>query len=102
MSKLSAIIGEGIGEASMCWSETPKGIFESERASSIVDRILSAVDAELQKESEINKVLTEALRNWLAFEETSIKRDGPYHAKTIPNLMKGAYAALAKAEEMRG
>lgn len=30
-------LGELIGEASMCWSETPQGIFESERASRIVD-----------------------------------------------------------------
>jgi hypothetical protein len=33
-------VGIAIGEASMCWSETPKGIFNSTRASAIVDRIV--------------------------------------------------------------
>lgn len=34
------LIGEAIGEASMCWDPRPTGVFESDRASGIVDRIL--------------------------------------------------------------
>ena len=34
-------LGEAIGEASMCWSETPKGVFDSERASKIVDKLVT-------------------------------------------------------------
>ena len=37
MERIKNIIGEAIGEGSMCWSETPKGIFDSENASRIVE-----------------------------------------------------------------
>jgi hypothetical protein len=37
------MIGEAIGEASVCWSEKPKGEFESTRAEVIVDRILTKI-----------------------------------------------------------
>lgn len=40
--ELSRIVGEGVGEASMCWSESPRGVFESERAVAITERILIA------------------------------------------------------------
>lgn len=33
-------IGEIIGEASMCWSETPKGIFQSDKALKLVDELV--------------------------------------------------------------
>jgi len=39
--ELRTKLGEAIGEVSMCWSETPKGVFDSERASKIVDRLVS-------------------------------------------------------------
>lgn len=42
MIRFKEIIGAAIGEASMCWSETPKGIFDSTRASSITDRVFNA------------------------------------------------------------
>lgn len=41
--ELLELIGIAIGEASMCWSERPTGVFESTRASAIVDRIYDAV-----------------------------------------------------------
>lgn len=41
-NNLKQIVGEAIGEASMCWSETPRGIFDSTRASKIADRVLNA------------------------------------------------------------
>jgi len=42
MTDFKTVIGEAIGEASMCWSETPSGVFDSSRASLLVDRILEA------------------------------------------------------------
>lgn len=36
---LREVIGQAIGEASMCWSETPKGIFNSTKAACIVDAL---------------------------------------------------------------
>lgn len=35
-------VGIAIGEASLCWSEAPKGIFDSTRASALIDRIVEA------------------------------------------------------------
>lgn len=51
MKSLETIIGEAIGEASMCWSETPKGIFDSVRASAIVDEVMSAINRGPELES---------------------------------------------------
>jgi hypothetical protein len=35
-----------IGEASMCWSETPSGVFESERAIAIGQRLIALIKGE--------------------------------------------------------
>lgn len=40
---LSQVLSVAIGEASMCWSRTPKGTFNSNRASEIVDEIISKI-----------------------------------------------------------
>jgi len=41
-------IGEIIGEASMCWSETPKGVFNSDRAKELVDEIMTHIEYPLE------------------------------------------------------
>jgi hypothetical protein len=41
------LVGESIGEASMAWSEIPKGVFDSGLSSRIVDRIIDAHEKEL-------------------------------------------------------
>lgn len=38
------IVGIAIGRASVCWDELPHGIFDSTRASELVDEIVSAYD----------------------------------------------------------
>ena len=40
---LKKVIGEAIGEASMCWSETPSGVFDSSKASEIVDKVVNLI-----------------------------------------------------------
>jgi hypothetical protein len=40
-----------VGEASMCWSETPSGVFDSTRASQIAERILN-----MMPPFELNKI----------------------------------------------
>jgi hypothetical protein len=40
-NQFKELVGIAIGEASMCWSEPPTGIFDSGRASDIVDRIVN-------------------------------------------------------------
>jgi hypothetical protein len=47
--KLREIIMAAIGEASMCWSELPKGIFESDRAIKIGEELILKINA-LDKE----------------------------------------------------
>ena len=68
MTDFKTIVGQAIGEASMCWSETPGGTFDSSRASLIVDRILEAhhaalgeVYADLDALGEKFDIATEAL-----------------------------------------
>lgn len=39
--EIKTIIYEGIGQASMCWSEDPKGVFDEKQANEIAERILS-------------------------------------------------------------
>lgn len=36
------LVGIAIGEASMCWSETPKGVFDSTRAAEIAAKLTNA------------------------------------------------------------
>jgi len=45
-------INEIIGEASMCWSETPTGIFNSDRGVQLADEIIQLLDQELAKREE--------------------------------------------------
>lgn len=40
-SQIKTKIGELVGESSMCWSETPKGVFDTTKASEIVDKLLA-------------------------------------------------------------
>ena len=37
-------ISEIIGEASKCWSETPKGVFNSDRAKELVNEIMTHIE----------------------------------------------------------
>ena len=43
MSKRELIL-QAIGEASTCWTGTPAGIFDSERAIAIADKLLADLD----------------------------------------------------------
>lgn len=44
------IIGQAIGEASMCWDETPKGVFDSTRAIKILNSLLKLYAAKRRGE----------------------------------------------------
>lgn len=41
--KLRELVFMAIGEASMCWSEVPSGIFESTRAKKIGDKLIEGI-----------------------------------------------------------
>jgi len=43
IKEIEKIIGEAIGEGSMCWSKIPEGIFDSKNASRIVEETTKKV-----------------------------------------------------------
>ena len=47
---LEEVVFQGLGEASMCWSETPKGVFDGEHAVRIGNEIMQAIREELNKD----------------------------------------------------
>ena len=42
--ELREMLFQALGEASMCWSETPKGIFRSDRCKEIGEEVIRAFD----------------------------------------------------------
>lgn len=50
---LTARIYEIIGEASMCWSEIPKGVFDSQKAKELAEEIMCHIENPITEEPEI-------------------------------------------------
>ncbi len=48
--ELELKVGEALGEASMCWSETPKGVFESDKALVVANNLISFIENLLEQE----------------------------------------------------
>lgn len=44
-SMLREMVFLALGKVSMCWSETPKGVFNDERAVQIGEELLQSIDA---------------------------------------------------------
>jgi hypothetical protein len=42
---LREIVFEGLGEASMCWKETPKGVFDDEAAKVVGEKLITDITA---------------------------------------------------------
>ena len=61
MVSVESIIAQAIGEASMCWSETPKGVFDSVKAKEICNRVSTQLKRRVFLESAI-KGHMEAMR----------------------------------------
>ena len=80
MSKFRELVGIAIGEASMCWSETPSGVFDSERASAIVDRIV----AEFEK----NEMRLNTLKNDYWFIENLIEKYSSNKDETLKDILE--------------
>jgi hypothetical protein len=47
--ELVSMIFHALGQASMCWSETPKGIFDSTKAQEIGDNLVNEITNHLKK-----------------------------------------------------
>lgn len=50
MENIKQRVAEIIGEASMLWSETPKGIFNSEKAEELVEEIMGHIQYPILEE----------------------------------------------------
>lgn len=50
MKELEKLVYQALGEASMCWSEVPRGIFQSDVAVEIGKKLISAIQALSQSE----------------------------------------------------
>ena len=62
-NEIEKIIAQAIGEGSMCWSKTPKRIFDSVKAKGIVEETTKKIK-EIKKEnkfSEARKLMNETL-----------------------------------------
>lgn len=93
------ILGESIGEASMCWSETPKGVFESTRASEIFHKVFSAHELEVADLESKLKTAIEALNNIL--NEGNMAMQG--HWDSTEKMKNISYETLTQLEDkLRG
>ena len=50
-SKCREMIGMALGQASMAWTETPKGVFDSSRAASINNDLIKNLENEIEAEA---------------------------------------------------
>jgi hypothetical protein len=57
--EIKEIIAKAIGEASMCWDKTPKGIFDSNEAENIVKKVIQKI--EIINFAEARKLMNETL-----------------------------------------
>lgn len=63
---LSALVGEAVGAASVCWDPKPEGVFQSEEASAIVDALLTDLQPMLNPEPVQAITVQEAVDRWHA------------------------------------
>jgi hypothetical protein len=63
--RLKELIFQAMGEVSMCWSEIPRGVFDSSKAIEIGDRLFNAIMEESNMEW---KVRTEGDRHEIVHE----------------------------------
>jgi hypothetical protein len=52
-------VGQAIGAASMCWSETPSGVFDSTRARGIVDALINAIEDDANDRESASKAVAQ-------------------------------------------
>jgi hypothetical protein len=45
MNELEALVFQALGQASMCWSETPKGVFQDQQVVKIGENLIAAIKA---------------------------------------------------------
>lgn len=63
METFEELVQVKVGEASMCWSEAPRGVFESDQASAIALDIINAHESSQKKVSDVIKELEQQLKD---------------------------------------
>jgi len=66
MTELNNLVFQALGDASMAWDKTPKGVFDSERCQEIGTKLINDI-IELKRTDERNIEIWDYLRNKLAF-----------------------------------
>lgn len=84
--KVRELIGIAVGEASMCWSEIPTSVFDSDKAVDVVDRLTKAI---------IGLLAHQQARNIEAVEKIAIIL---YDARKGPNEKPNIKHALDKED----
>ena len=77
MKKLETLVFEALGEASMCWSETPKGVFQDSKAKDIGDKLIDTIQAltSVKSESEMSYENQKAIQDHISKVEISFDLD---------------------------
>jgi hypothetical protein len=75
MSNLREIVYQAIGEASVCWAEPPRGVFDSDSAKAAGDRIIAAFDREHREHLE--------LMQWSRYEIGRLRADNQHMATRL-------------------
>jgi hypothetical protein len=53
IEEFTRLVGESIGEASVCWSDIPTGVFDSQRCGELADQIISAYTEVVRERDEL-------------------------------------------------
>lgn len=105
---------EALGEVSMCWSETPKGVFESSRAEEIGNRLMHDIENEVKDKAEPYKVLlSESLKSrnsvkvdmegYLKINKQYLPREstGDFTDKELGQIVKRCSVYIGKNDVVR-
>ena len=65
--ELSKRVLTAFGEVSMCWSEIPSGVFDSEKASEIAKELITFISSDLISRAEL-RAKVEGLKRWRELE----------------------------------
>ena len=87
MAELNQLIFEALGEASMCWSETPKGIFDGNKAKIIGDDLISKI---MELIDINNDNTTELLHDIISWEKDLSEYN------SLESIIKNKYVVLKR------
>ena len=71
--ELKEVLFQALGEASMCWSETPKGIFKSDRCKEIGEEVICAFNLAAEKSGMCAKSGVQQLKAEIAALATDLE-----------------------------